>query len=1059
MKISECYHVHYMARKYAQRLSKPTSQAELKLFESVMKYLPLPERVPFYKAADMHEVACEILKAEGRYNELFIIYRAQGWYNEGIQLAKSTKRYEDEATFIFFKATAELAAQSGRLQESTIAMLKKKLDSQSGIGAKANMIYGCAVQNNTMIKTARDFFTSRKYHNAFGRIEAFIAAIARVEYDPDSHTWKNILLNRNENLLSLMLSICKEIRHIIAALDPSKDPSSVQRQVCSQFESFYGLEKKKVDEEHCEVYSVPSSSYTWTNRLLKELKFDEEMTDTDGMLQLEIATVLAGISTHMESFIQTWMVVDRLHLIEHLNESLTRHPLHWEMVAGGYLLHNQEVSSYFRWLCNAFEVAYYGSSKVGRKESLFKAVLSTISPQATCYFPVATVSLEIRSDSLKQMMDEQVLDILTTSDHAFNFNSWFEAWRMNCVSRKGSQKMKQILISRSQQYNNKKSSKNVDTEGFQSVVYHKQRSRDTPHDTTPPPVFVRDRNHQYQHMILLWLRSCESFRQKDMKGTLASCTIAVYNIVVPIASKRSIWKTVSVSSLLNVVTIHTIALLTMHAACSARFQQEGCIYFPYAYKNVVEVFHHMNRPADKDFFRSCILYIMNRSGLPEVPPKLQKMLSLLLKVMIGTHNKEFNPLRYALGNEKCLKNGEARHCLVFVLTLFCNIALINFNSPRVLQAYRIQIFESVKHCKEPLLMEVYQLFSSSRTLLGCCGTIRKLLEPSMDNILQANLTFNYKFNDIDIKFDPATLTTLKFQQELLQLPFQLMPQHSKPVTIRSSLNAEAEPFQLTEKDQVTSASPTVPTESYIVPELFTMDSTEAEEDDPETSEALAIEPEQDTVPQVEAEKNPTEDFSFCSICACPVVDSTQPEPTLPEIENLYYNHCRTETHITNGKIKDRFDSEERDYFNPRRDELLELLPKCESLYVFRRDEQLCQTVSTTESDIKEMDKFVTDIRNSAEWRRGVYKLENDFSGKLEYMRTTLTRLVEETQDIKRKIERDEKQQEKKDEEEVKEDEELEEDEDIEQAHADQGEKGKNKSRKRKRERRGRRSKK
>jgi hypothetical protein len=1041
VKISECYRVHYLASKYAQKLCLQRSENDLQQFKAVVEFLTPPERVPFYIAAHMHEEACDILKTEGRYSELFRIYKAQGWNDEGIQVARSSKHHEDEATFVFFKATAELAGESGQLEDSTVVMLKKKLDNQSEVGAKASLIYGFAVQNDAKIKTARDIYTNRKCQNSFGRIEAFNAAIARVHYDSNSQTWRNIDLNVSEDLLSLTLSICKEIKHVTTTLDSSEEPSTEQKQVCSQFESFYGLERCIVGEELREVYSVPSSSYPWTNRLLKVLEVGEMATDADGMLQLEIESVFKSVSLNMENFIQTWIVDDKLHLVEHFSKLLTSHPLHHKIAAGGYLLHSEGTQeNYFRLLCNAFDLASYGSSKVGSQEDLFRAVLNAISPQATCYLPVATTFLKIHSNSLIEMMKEQAISTLTTSDHSFNFDTWFEAWRMNCVSRIGSKRMKEILIRRSN---------SVDVGG-----YKRQRSQGTP-QVSIPPVYVFDLfNRQYQHIILLWLRACETFHQK---ATLTSCTIAVNRVILHVASKQSLWKTVSVSNLLNMATIHTIAILTMHAACSARFGQVGCIYFPYAYKNVVEVFRNMSEPADKDFFRSCILHIMKRNKLPEVPPKLQKMLTTLMRVMIGLRYKEFNPLRDALGNEKCLENGEARHCLVFVLTLFCNIALIDFN-PQVLQNYRIQIYESIKHCNDPSLMRVYQ-FLNSHTLLGCCGALRELLELSKDNLLQANLAFNYRLNDVEIKFDPATLTTPNFEKRLLHFPAKLAPQHSKTVTIRSSLNVEAKPFHPT-SEEPSNLAPESLTVPAIEPEFLTMDSTEAEEDDLETGEALKYEEEQ-VAPQPETDKNPTEDFNFCFICAYSIADSAHPEPDpnsnlagATSKESLYRDHCRTEKHLTNGKIKDRFDTEEKESFNPKKNELLELLPRSKSLYRFRQDEKLRQTVDGTENNIKEMDKFIKEIRYSAEWRAGVQKLEYDYSGKLDSLRMTLNRLIEETEEIKKKIQKDEEQQEKKDEEEVQEDDELEEDEDIEQAHA---EVGKVKSRRRKKERRAGRS--
>lgn len=186
---------------------------------------------------------------------------------------------------------------------------------------------------------------------------------------------------------------------------------------------------------------------------------------------------------------------------------------------------------------------------------------------------------------------------------------------------------------------------------------------------------------------------------------------------------------------------------------------------------------------NKDFYRSWICCIMNRKNLPEVPPKLEKMLTIILKVMIGMHNKEFNPLRYALSREECLKNGEAHHCLIFVFTLFCNTAFIRFN-PSNFEEYRLKIYESIKYCKEPSLINAYRHFLNSRTLLGCYGAVRELLQASKDDLLHAKLSFNRRLSDIEIQFTPADPSI-----QLPPLPFHLTPQQSKTVVMRSALRA------------------------------------------------------------------------------------------------------------------------------------------------------------------------------------------------------------------------------------------------------------------------------
>lgn len=159
------------------------------------------------------------------------------------------------------------------------------------------------------------------------------------------------------------------------------------------------------------------------------------------------------------------------------------HSPHIEIAAGGYLRELYMVQpskqaksqqEYFRMLCNAFDLAHYGNPQVGSKSSLFKAILGAISPQATCYFP--TTLPQIISDPLIQMLNEKVShDVLAKNDQVFNFNDWIEAWRMKCVLRKGSHKMRDILCKQSEKLN-KKPGREIDGDGFQKIEISRRTS-------------------------------------------------------------------------------------------------------------------------------------------------------------------------------------------------------------------------------------------------------------------------------------------------------------------------------------------------------------------------------------------------------------------------------------------------------------------------------------------------------------------------------------------------------------------------------------------------------
>ncbi len=291
-----------MANEYAEKFSNPNklkNQESLSRFNTIMGYLSPTDQVSYYAAAGMLEKACEVLMSEGRYKDLYRIYKAQGWHEEGIQLAKKHKDREDEEEFMLFKATEELKSESGMLTDTTIEMLKKKYGFQSEREARIGLIYGMGLQKYSITKSAYQYY--KRERHSIGQVEAFNICVARAEYDVVNQKWKNIVLDDNvEDLLGLVLSACTEITTIMEALSAA-EPTSIQSQLLSQIESFYEIERKV--ELH-EVFYIPSLSYPWTNEVVKDVINEDVEVDADGMLVLNIKKVNKSICNRLDRMIK-----------------------------------------------------------------------------------------------------------------------------------------------------------------------------------------------------------------------------------------------------------------------------------------------------------------------------------------------------------------------------------------------------------------------------------------------------------------------------------------------------------------------------------------------------------------------------------------------------------------------------------------------------------------------------------------------------------------------------------------------------------------------------------
>ena len=1034
--ISKVHGVRHLANRFAEKLAlklhdetllkEPEADLDyippiLKEFKAVLEYLLPTDRVDFFKSAGMHDKACEVLLQEAKYEDIYRVYIAQGWHEKGIQLAREQKNRKMEMAFMLFKACAEI--DSGELTTATAEMLKKKWGSKSESEAKAALVYGMGIGNHKIVWQAYHYYKIER--NPIGQIEALSIAITRAEFDEQKQEWHNIPVKKNGEILNIVFLACNQVKFITDALK-AQEPKAVQNQVVNQVESFYGLQRGVVDNT---IYSIPPCSYPWTNALLREPDSPAKNEDPDGMHRLDARSVLRRVCSRIQALVKRCITTDEFGLIKNFHAALVKHPLHEQVMSGGYLTESLtrtektlRFQHYFDMLSQAFEIAFYGNTQILSEREVVRALLSLLSPQATCYLPVA--SLKINSQLLIQRLHEEASHVLGKNDKQFIFDKWYEAWLISCITNRGGE-MEGILQRRSDNQN-RQTNKIIDSEGF-SLVNKCQRSQDLPH-RKPPPVFVFDSTNEYKHLMLLWLKTCELIRSKKI---LPSCTIAVHAVIRHIALNKSIWTTMSVSNLLHIVKIHTTAILTMYAAYSACMNYEGNIYLPFSYRNTVEVFRNMNSPGRQstDLFRSCIEDVRRRKDISLLPKKLLNLLTIILKVMIGIQNEAFNPLSYALRNEKCLSNNEAHHCLTFVLTLFSNMSLIPHCHDSQLQSYRKKIYDSVKQCTVPVLRDVYNKFSTTATAVGAFGATKELLEASKDGLACVNIFFN---QNIDIAFGQAQLTKI-YQRRLLPIPVGAISLPHNPVVMRTptTLNAEAKEFHpaavgpnvvtsLESTDDIISSDLI---SSDPVPEFSTQDSIE---DDPEAIAALKSTQTLDPDPALPEDKDPMVDEDFCRLCACELT----PDTSKQEAENSH--HCRTEEHIRNSEIYKQFNDEEINYYIPRKVALLALLSDGAALYKVLKHKELKAMIEKIEKELNESDAELQNIRYSAKWKEGVKLLQHELSGKLDMLYMKLERKVEAFTKEKLDLEKAREQEAQKGEEDTRDIDESDEEEEIEQ---------------------------
>ena len=1037
--ISKVHTVDYIANEYIKKLKKNKMRNQEEI-EAIRQYIPQSQQVSLLKAAGMLKEACDLLIANGELNEVYRIYRAQGWYDEGIQLAITKK---DRAIFVMLKATEEMSGESGMLEERTKKVLAKEIGHSNDTEAKATLIYGKAMQNH---KTLGDMLLHfMRINNPVGCVEAFIMVMKNAQYDVTNQRWENI--PKGESLPQLALKVCGYAKKAQSFLE-ERDNFELKR-----IETFYGFKKSFSSSS----YSIPPSSYPWTNKLLENLPKDP---DSEGMLQLSEREVTDTIKSHLDDFITMIITNDEFKIVSVFKKELMSSPLHQDIENGGYLAEsflrhpNRSLASeYFTSSLFACQIANYGSDQFD-KSTVLRCISNLLSPQAASQLHIPTIFFPPNFNDVREVLYCEAIGILATDDKDFDFNQWLESWRLLFATKRNS-KMETSLKLRGGHYHDKKS-KVASSDGYTQVL-HRQRSKGPPHQDILP-VYVLDSEGQHQHIMYLWLQACDMIHGNKV---LASCTVTVHKILCSLANRRAIWCTISLSNLMNIAIIHTSAILAMHAMASECSHQPCSIYIPSTYENTVQIFCTMNALSGKqnyNLFKSCLKDVTDRERkhlLHDFKRKLFNLLRTILRVMLGLVNEAFNPLKYAMEHESSVLNHEARHCLTLVMTLYGNMVLMNCPDP-ILRLCRQQIYDSMKHCVPAAhsLKQECDLFSKSTTITGCFVAVKNLVNASKDSLIQMNVKRNVRYGGHMIDFKETNMAIPQIRLPSITLEVT-PPVSSKPsVVMKESLSvhqgATSHTVSNVEQDQASTMSTSVPETDMDPISMEVVDETI----DDEIRDAMASIEERSSIPQNYPEKTDnTVDDNICKICGIPLIDDASSDTAPEERQDTHYH---TEIHLTNKVLFERFKSEQKDFYEPLKKHLLELVnSKCKPLLdeISIPDTDLRKIMETVDEELKKNDDALNGIGMSAEWREGI-RVQYESTERMESLRRKVMKEIEITEKKQSEIEKEKRQQELKEAEEIEEEEEWEnKEEKIMNANIDSGQNNKIRQRKRKRNKR------
>ena len=1063
-----------LALRFAKEIcDQPQTQKSRNRLAKLVKFMKDPTDCVYYlKRAKKYHEAYSILCNESRYDEARRICAAQGWTDDGLKLAEEKRNEKWTLRFIFQKAIAALA-HDGKVDSGTITRLHSlKNSSNDQAKAKALLLLGNSGHDFFFCRKAFDIYLST--HNAAGCLEAFNLMI--------QHRIKGS--KSTEVNIKQILDACNKATDITQVMDSvinHRHLSPVQEHTLTQLEEFYGLQR----QFNQNIYFLTPGQQVWVQFYVENSAFD---TDSDGMIQIDSTKVVKVIYGHVQNFLKRWKENDELQLCQLFWSRLNSFQFHKQLEDNGcvrksfkMMYQGRMLYEYLRLCCSGLEMSDFANGEI--KGTYVSQLLSNFfKPSAALYLGVTKGQMEWIAKSpsaAAAALEQHSVKILQKSDRDFLVDDWLEAWCILTIL--GKDKLLRQLD---------KCTAHVNTLPVDKI----------------PHVYVHDRESGgHVHVFSLWIRSC-SLIQKDSK-VITSCKVVLHCFLGVIARRRSIRPTLSITNLVNILTIHTTALLSLTALCNYMQRKPSNVLVPNSFERVLNTFDNIGKLLlgndcktvldasmnDEKVLKAYEKMKLNSHAVQNLQNEITRLLWQILDMLLGRHSPHFHPLSDAMKSEVCIKRRESRHCLLLALVLFGNLAEIDKQcTQHGLQHYHVCINNAFKSLKDSTddesqtLRKTYSMFSSSSNTTGFFLAINHLIttvDPH-DFIVRINAkqrpAWKFELERAQMRHFPAhpLLPTLSQPvqphrgntepgmgeqatglhmssqpqkesstnkseipasslQQALDLTFKpqtqmlTLPAHPAGAYLTSSTSNPQDKVPTsdvqhrgvgTTADDVSQFSPpSTPTGAVLITqtsmEPLQEDVNIGEDEDLKNLTLLTpfvLDRQSSEITTEQGNSAIKEELSmvdehFCQFCGIPLKpDETaapiaeQDEEEIPNehsevppeehggelIAEPYALHCVSEKHVNNMKAHDQFNTLKKEYYEPLREKMNEVLQDLKRFENENFASNLRTTVQVVEKELESNEGALKDIMLSAKWSVGVSQIERDMLGRMDSLIST-----------------------------------------------------------------------
>ena len=632
----------------------------------VLKYMPEQDKkVKFMKEAELYKEAYEEYIKNKEFAGAFHLALAQGWFDKGIVLSEKENDIPYLAKFVALEAKLYFHDPGSYQKEKTfdevLSKLRKLTSSKNElIKAEANLIVSLNKDKSSCIRAIQLF--KMKGHKA-GILESF----ERLAEASDQE----------------VLNSCHVAKKLSKTLREAKDISNDLQQTM-KFYGFQLLGKAYVTSSY--------GHYFVTFDKIQKYKCEDSQYDIDGMVRIK-REVTELFAAHCGHYCKSWIA--RYKLESKLYTNTRKFALHTDLWKNRHLTRQyspQEISA--EALHNYIQNCVY---VLELKLLLDEVVDGTLNHFGVIFSPEISLNIlslgerhvkDIRKATnslpkfkakvekdLKQLCEEKQSEFEDESEKLL-IDSWLSVWRLCSLSHPS---MKPILAKLDQIEESVRKESTGDPLGY---------------------IFWKT-DKQHRHIFRFWLNSCNEIRENGK--ALWSSKLAITHFLGNAVENKRI--TISILNIVNVLTIHTTALLAMMTHSNALRNYPPKFTVPHLYKHVVEVFNCMNcrQASDSTLLAACVKEVTsNRNN--RFFSECRSLLNTALNYLVGGHEraKKYSVLRFGL--LKFPYKGQTLLCVILTLTIFGNLSLIQ--NVKKYEDKIIGIFDTVtKNTKLPDCIE------------------------------------------------------------------------------------------------------------------------------------------------------------------------------------------------------------------------------------------------------------------------------------------------------------------------------------------------------------------